>query len=67
MDGTAWGDLQTGACCDYENTPANSTTYGKLYNYYTVKDNRKIAPAGWHIPTEDEWTILIDYLEGLLK
>ena len=63
-DETAWSDLQTGACCDYENIPDNSTTYGKLYNYYAVKDSRNIAPVGWHIPTEAEWTILTDYLGG---
>ncbi|MCD4729200.1 MAG: hypothetical protein K8R74_01270 [Bacteroidales bacterium] len=63
-DETAWSELQTGACCDYENSPDNSATYGKLYNYYAVNDSRNIAPAGWHIPTDAEWTILTDYLGG---
>ncbi|HQK71916.1 MAG TPA: FISUMP domain-containing protein [Bacteroidales bacterium] len=31
---------------------------GKLYNYYTVTDVRNICPAGWHIPTSEEWKIL---------
>lgn len=63
-DGTEWGNLSTGAYCDYENTPGNSTTYGRLYNWYAVNDNRNIAPAGWHVPTDAEWTVLTDYLGG---
>jgi len=59
---TSWTDLDTGASCDYLNMPSNSETYGKLYNWYAVNDSRKIAPAGWHVPTDAEWTILMDYL-----
>lgn len=36
--------------------------YGKLYNFNAVKDSRKIAPAGWHIPTKQEWRDLENYL-----
>lgn len=36
--------------------------YGKLYNWYAVNDPRGLAPAGWHIPGEDEWRQLYDYL-----
>jgi len=42
----------------------NTATYGILYNWYTVHDNRNIAPLGWHIPTDAEWQTLIDYLGG---
>lgn len=38
--------------------------YGKLYNWYAVNDTRGLAPAGWHIPTDLEWTVLTDYLGG---
>ena len=61
---TAWAALTTGAQCDYNNTASNSTTYGKLYNWYTVGDSRNIAPTGWHVPTDAEWTTLTDYLGG---
>jgi uncharacterized protein (TIGR02145 family) len=37
------------------NDPANNTTYGKLYNWYAVNTG-KLAPAGWHVPTDAEWT-----------
>lgn len=36
----------------------------KLYNWYTITDNRNVCPSGWHVPTEPEWGILIDFLGG---
>jgi hypothetical protein len=36
--------------------------YGKLYNWYAVNDPRGLAPTGWHVPSDDEWTILTNYL-----
>jgi uncharacterized protein (TIGR02145 family) len=61
-DATTWSTLSTGAYCDYANTPSNGTTYGKLYNYYSVVDARKLCPTGWHVPTDAEWTTLENYL-----
>jgi uncharacterized protein (TIGR02145 family) len=61
-DSTAWYHLTTGAYCNYNNDINNATTYGRLYNWYTVNDSRKIAPTGWHVPTDAEWTTLTDYL-----
>ena len=52
------------AWCYYDNDPKNGIKYGKLYNWYAVNDSRGLAPAGWHIPTDAEWTILSDYLGG---
>ena len=59
-----WIDLKTGSYCDYDKLAVNGITYGRLYNWYAVKDSRNIAPSGWHIPTDAEWTILITYLGG---
>jgi uncharacterized protein (TIGR02145 family) len=61
-DNATWGGLTTGAYCDYSNTPSNSTTYGKLYNFYSVADARKISPASWHVPTDAEYTTMENYL-----
>jgi methyl-accepting chemotaxis protein len=36
-------------------------TYGRLYNWYAVNTG-KLAPVGWHVPTDDDWTILENYL-----
>lgn len=52
------------AWCYYDNEPANGEKYGKLYNWYAVNDSRGLTPAGWHIPSDAEWTQLIEYLEG---
>jgi uncharacterized protein (TIGR02145 family) len=61
-DSLAWGGLKTGAYCDYQNSVDLGSIYGHLYNWYTVSDNRHICPAGWHVPTDDEWTTLIVFL-----
>ncbi len=63
-DLTQWANLTTGAWCYYNNDPANGAVYGKLYNWYAVNDPRGIAPLGWHVPTNNEWTILSDCLGG---
>ena len=63
-DNTAWTNASSGAYCDYDNNPANSTGYGRLYNLYAIKDSRNLAPAGWHIPHAGEWNTLMNYLGG---
>ena len=65
QDVSAWGNLTTGAWCYYNNDPANGAVYGKLYNWYAVNDPRGLAPVGYHIPSDAEWTILTDYLRVL--
>ena len=57
-----WAGLSTGAYAVYDDNERNSEPYGYLYNWYAVDDNRNIAPAGWHIPTDDEWKELEIYL-----
>ncbi|MBK6504532.1 MAG: fibrobacter succinogenes major paralogous domain-containing protein [Ignavibacteria bacterium] len=52
------------AWCYYDNDPDNGEIYGKLYNWYAVNDPRGLAPEGWHIPSDKEWTILTKYLGG---
>lgn len=73
-DPTAWSNLTTGAWCYYDNDPANGLIYGKLYNYYAVAGihdtiastpNKVLAPIGFHVPTDTNWTTLSDYLGGL--
>jgi uncharacterized protein (TIGR02145 family) len=63
-DGSAWPYLTTGAQCGYNNNEGNIAVYGRLYNWYAVDDSRNIAPEGWHVPSDAEWQILIDYLGG---
>lgn len=63
-DNAEWTALTTGAMCDYDNNTGNGAVFGHLYNWYAVNDQRNIAPAGWHIPTTDEWAIFENYLIG---
>ncbi|MEY2938376.1 MAG: hypothetical protein RL062_965 [Bacteroidota bacterium] len=48
-----WSHATDGAYCYI-----NDSIYGKLYNYLAVSDARKLAPEGWHIPTDSEWQTL---------
>ena len=74
-DPTQWSNLTTGAWCYYNNTTANGATYGRLYNWYAVVGiydaasavnpalRKKLAPTGWHVPTDAEWSSLINCLD----
>jgi uncharacterized protein (TIGR02145 family) len=48
--------------CNYNNDAANGTKYGKLYNWWAVNDPRNIAPTGWHVATDADWTALEAYV-----
>ncbi|HPG40217.1 MAG TPA: FISUMP domain-containing protein [bacterium] len=61
-DGKEWRDPKYGAYCYYNNDPENGIEYGALYNWLAVHDSRKIAPAGWHVPTDDEWMEMEEFL-----
>jgi len=63
-DPTAWAGLTTGAWCYYNNDPLQGNKYGKLYNWYAVNDPRGLAPQGWHIPSDAEWSTLATTLGG---
>jgi uncharacterized protein (TIGR02145 family) len=47
----------------YDDT-ANGDKYGKLYNWFAVNDLRGLAPVGWHIPSDEEWTQLTNQLSS---
>jgi uncharacterized protein (TIGR02145 family) len=81
-DNAAWAAATKGAYSDYNNIPANSTTYGKLFNWYVVDNNaatkvasnggKNVCPTGWHVSSDAEWITLIRYVGpveggGLLK
>lgn len=59
-----WKNMKTAAFCWYGNdADSYGNTYGALYNWYAVNTD-KLCPAGWHVPTHDEWTTLTDYIGG---
>ena len=59
-----WSSLTLGAYCDYDNNPSISEIYGRLYNWYvvTLTNPKNVCPSGWHVPKDEEWTILTFYL-----
>jgi uncharacterized protein (TIGR02145 family) len=63
LGNTNWQNTTNGAYAIYNNVAANNTTYGKLYNWYAVNDSRGLCPTGWHVPSDAEWTTLINYLD----
>ena len=63
-DNIGWANLTTSGYCWYENDyNTYGIIYGALYNWYSVNSG-KLCPAGWHVPTDAEWTILTDFLGG---
>jgi uncharacterized protein (TIGR02145 family) len=48
-------------CWAYENNEENAKKYGYLYNWETAKN---ACPKGWHLPSDEEWTALVNYLGG---
>jgi uncharacterized protein (TIGR02145 family) len=67
-DNTRWENNTTGAWAYYDNNEVYNSKYGKLYNGYSISPenngNKNVCPTGWHVPTDNEWTILTDYLGG---
>jgi uncharacterized protein (TIGR02145 family)/uncharacterized repeat protein (TIGR02543 family) len=63
-DATAWSNNTAGAYCFYGNNidAAYKEKWGALYNWYAVVNPSKLAPDGWHVPTNAEWEILQNYL-----
>ncbi len=64
-DPKEWAILKTGAWCYNDNKQENERTYGKLYNWYAVNDPRGLAPKGWHVASDAEWSALSDLLGGM--
>jgi len=77
-DPTAWSGLTTGAWCYHDNDPNNEAVYGKMYNWYAFAGiydaaslanpllRKTFAPSGKTIPSNSDWTILINELGGNL-
>lgn len=76
-DPIQWQNLTTGAWCYYDNLTQNGVEHGKLYNWYAVAGiydsaslsnltlRKELAPTGWHIASDVEWSTLTTFLGGL--
>ncbi len=38
--------------------------FGRLYTWYVVTDKRNICPCGWHVPSQEDFAELIEFLGG---
>jgi len=63
-DASQWINHGTGFYCNYDNEEEMGAIYGRLYNLFVLKDSRIIAPEGWHVPSDEDWLALIDFLGG---
>jgi len=68
-DEAGWRAATGPAWCVYSNShegliPNYKDEYGLLYNGHAVATG-KLAPAGWHVPTREEWMEMINHLGGL--
>ena len=59
-----WSLLNSGGYCYLNNDEQNIDVFGNFYNWGAVIDESEICPEDWHIPTDDEWQILVDFLGG---
>jgi uncharacterized protein (TIGR02145 family) len=66
--GSVWDTLSTHAYCWYDNNISNKEPYGALYNWHVTNaagnGGKNPCPVGWHVPDDDEWTALTDFLGG---
>jgi uncharacterized protein (TIGR02145 family) len=60
-----WTQLTSPAWSNGDSNIELDTIYGNHYNWYSTIDPRGLCPIGWHVPTDDEWTMLTDYLGGI--
>jgi len=64
-DPITWTNLTTPGYGWYNNdADTYRTPYGALYNWYAVNTG-KLCPTGWHVPTDNDVTILETYLGGI--
>ncbi len=64
-NGTIWITLSSGAY-NWQNNDSvtNAVTYGALYNWYATEAGN-LCPTGWHVPSDNDWTILTTFLGGM--
>jgi uncharacterized protein (TIGR02145 family) len=62
-DSAEWSSTTLPAYCWYKNDPAiYKNSFGALYNWYSGR-LELLCPVGYHVPTMDEWLVLINTLK----
>ncbi len=62
-DNAAWQSNTSGAFAWYNNDVNWKSSYGGLYNWHAVSNENGLCPEGWHVPSNNDWSILVDYLQ----
>ena len=62
LNNSSWSTTTAGAWAYLFDDPTYNCPFGKLYNWYTVLDERGVCPIGWHVPSIAEWNVLSDFL-----
>jgi uncharacterized protein (TIGR02145 family) len=65
VDKIAWRNQITSSYCWYDNQEVYKMTYGALYNWQTVNTG-KLCPVGWHIPSNEEWSAMVDAIDAAI-
>lgn len=61
-DPLKWETAYKPMYCWYDNdSTVNKSAYGALYNLFAV-NSTKLCPVGWHVPDNNEWTTLLNFL-----
>ena len=55
-----WNNNFVGHYAAYNNDLLNVDLYGYLYNWSAANDSRGICPEGFHLPSDQEWSELIN-------
>jgi uncharacterized protein (TIGR02145 family) len=64
LDDSTWQNSVNGAWAFPNNDENLTCPLGKLYNWYACVDNRQLCPLGWHVPNDNEWIVLTNFLGG---
>lgn len=64
MGGNDWSNLTNGAYVWYNNNHIWKDVYGALYNWYAIEESYGICPTGWHVPSNADWDVLVDFFGG---
>jgi uncharacterized protein (TIGR02145 family) len=50
-----WSETRSGAQAIYKSRNLSLAEYGRLYNYYAVRNSKGLCPAGWHVSSDEDW------------
>jgi len=69
VEGNEWAEHTVGGLTTpefgwlYDSAMIYKDKYGAFYNGYAVTIGN-LCPSGWHVPSDEEWSVLITYLGG---